>query len=75
MALKELVQAAGLVDPGQITAAHIVRRSAEHSVKLLANLLPFVAPGELLRGEMSPQVLRMYWPMAQASSFAVARSV
>ena len=75
MALKELVQAAGLVDPGQITAAHIVRRSAEHSVKLLANLLPFVAPGELLRGEMSQQVLRMYWPMAQASSFSVARPV
>ena len=72
MALKELVQAAGLDDPSKITAAHIVRRSAEQSVKLLANLLPFVAPGELLRGEMTQQVFRMYWPMAQASSFSVA---
>jgi glutamate synthase domain-containing protein 2 len=71
MALKELVQAAGLADPSKITADHIVRRSAEQSVKLLANLLPFVAPGELLRGEMSQQVFRMYWPMAQASSFSV----
>jgi len=71
MALKELVQAAGLADPGKITAAHIVRRSAEQSVKLLATLLPFVQPGELLRGEMSQQVFRLYWPVAQASSFGL----
>ncbi len=71
MALKELVQAAGLNDPSEITAAHIVRRSAEHSVKLLVNLLPFVKPGELLRGEMTQQVFSTYWPMAQAESFSV----
>jgi len=71
MALKELVQAAGLNDPSEITAAHIVRRTAEHSVKLLATLLPFVKPGELLRGEMSQQVFSIYWPMAQANSFNV----
>ena len=74
MALKELIQAAGLKDPSQLTASHIVRRSAEHSVKLLANLLPFVKPGELLSGEEMPQqVFRQYWPMAQASSFGVAK--
>ena len=72
MALKELVQAAGLDDPSKITAAHIVRRSAEQSVKLLVTLLPFVQPGELLRGEMSQQVFRIYWPMAQAGSFTPA---
>ncbi|KQW38961.1 FMN-binding glutamate synthase family protein [Rhizobacter sp. Root404] len=72
MALKELVQAAGLADPSQITASHIVRRTAEQSVKLLATLMPFVQPGELLRGEMSQQVFRIYWPQAQASSFGVA---
>jgi glutamate synthase domain-containing protein 2 len=71
MALKELVQAAGLNDPSEITAAHIVRRSAEHSVKLLVNLLPFVKPGELLRGEMTQKVFSTYWPMAQAASFNV----
>ena len=58
-------------DPSELTAAHIVRRSAEHSVKLLVNLLPFVKPGELLRGELTQQVFRTYWPMAQASSFGV----
>ena len=68
-ALKELVQAAGLQHPSELTAAHIVRRTSDHSVKLLANLLPFVQPGALLGGEMPHQVFQVYWPMAQASSF------
>lgn len=75
MALKELVQAAGLSDPAGITASHIVRRHSEQGVKLLANLLPFVKPGELLHGEMPHQVFRTYWPMASASSFTAAPMV
>ncbi len=70
-ALQELVQAAGLTHPREITALHIVRRYSEQGVKLLANLLPFVQPGALLRGELPQQVFRTYWPMAQAGSFAV----
>ena len=72
MALKELVQAAGLDDPAGITASHIVRRHSEQGVKLLANLLPFVKPGELLHGEMPHQVFRTYWPMASAAGFKAA---
>ena len=73
-ALKELVQAAGLQHPREITAAHIVRRVADHEVKLLATLLPFVKPGALLaaeRGELDwpHQVFRLYWPRASAHSF------
>ena len=70
LALKELVQAAGLADPAGITADHIVRRNSEHGVKLLANLLPFVKTGELLDGESDLQVFRVYWPMASAKSFS-----
>ncbi|HSC62011.1 MAG TPA: FMN-binding glutamate synthase family protein [Caldimonas sp.] len=70
LALKELVQAAGLRDPAGITADHIVRRNSEHGVKLLANLLPFVKRGELLDGESTQQVFRTYWPMASATSFS-----
>jgi len=70
LALKELVQAAGLDDPSGITADHIVRRNSEHGVKLLANLLPFVKTGELLDGESNLQVFRTYWPMASAHSFS-----
>ena len=52
MALKELVQAAGLDAPGRASPpTHIVRRNSEHGVKLLANLLPFVKTGELLDGD------------------------
>ncbi|MBX3626374.1 MAG: FMN-binding glutamate synthase family protein [Rhizobacter sp.] len=68
-ALKELVQAAGLDHPGGITASHIVRRCSDHQVKLLANLLSFLQPGELLRGEMPHNVFKLYWPMASAHSF------
>jgi glutamate synthase domain-containing protein 2 len=71
-ALKELVQAAGLGHPSEITAQHIVRRNSENTVKLLANLLPFVKRGELLGGALPHQVFATYWPMAQAGSFAVA---
>jgi glutamate synthase domain-containing protein 2 len=70
-ALRELVQAAGVEHPNQITAQHIVRRHSEQGVKLLANLLPFVEPGSLLGGRVPPhQVFQTYWPMAQAASFA-----
>jgi glutamate synthase domain-containing protein 2 len=74
-ALKEIVEAAGLQHPNQITAAHIVRRISSHDIKLLANLLPFVQRGELLaaeRGESAwpHKVYELYWPRAVAESFA-----
>jgi len=75
-ALKELVQAAGLEHPQQISAAHIVKRTAEHEVKLLSSLLPFVKPGAVLaaeRGECDwpQQTFRLYWPQASAHTFAI----
>ena len=69
-ALKELVQAAGLHHPGQISAAHIVHRTCKHEVKLLINLLPFIKPGSLLTGEAPGKVFELYWPIASAHSFA-----
>jgi len=71
-ALKELVQAAGLHHPRAISATHIVRRHAGQETKLLANLLPFVERGCLLRGELPLPVFETYWPMAHAESFAPA---
>jgi hypothetical protein len=71
------VQAAGLTHPSQITPAHIVRRTADHQVRLLANLLPFVAPGAVLAAERGEaewphNTFRLYWPMARAESFSPA---
>jgi hypothetical protein len=76
-ALKELVQAAGLTHPYQITARHIVRRTGEQEVRLLANLLPFLTSGSLLaamRGEADwpHNVYRVYWDLARSNSFALA---
>jgi hypothetical protein len=74
-ALKELVQAAGLTHPSQLTANHIVRRASDHDVRLLANQLPFLKPGSLIepaagRADWPHNVYRLYWPIASADSFA-----
>jgi len=76
-ALHELVQAAGLRHPNQITPQHIVRRVDANNVALLDRLVPRVAPGALLttdaevaaNSELHP-VFRLYWPQARASTFA-----
>lgn len=76
-ALKELVQAAGLNHPREITASHIVRRTSHNDVRLLANQLPLVAPGSLLaaiegRADWPHNVFRLYWPIASAQGFQPA---
>jgi glutamate synthase domain-containing protein 2 len=73
-ALKEMVQAAGLTHPGAITAHHIVRRLDDNQVRLLANLVPQMPAGGLLEGELGEQhnVFKLYWPRAQADSFAAS---
>jgi glutamate synthase domain-containing protein 2 len=72
-ALKELVQAAGLEHPRDITAHHIVRRLTDTEVRLLANLIMDVAPGALLADDLSTQanVFKLYWPMASADRFTL----
>jgi len=73
-ALKELVQAAGLTHPSEITAAHVVRRVEGDQVRLLSNHLSFVRPGALLaaaRGEAEwpHAVYEVFWKRASAASF------
>ncbi len=71
-ALKELVQAAGLKHPNQITAQHIVRRVKDNEVRLLEELLPTVAPGALLQDGAEQYPAFHYWGRARADSFALA---
>ena len=72
-ALMELVQAAGLHAPGEITAHHIVRRINDAEVHLLSQLIMQVRPGALL-GSLHRQhrVFLLYWPLAKADSFQIA---
>ena len=69
-ALKELVQAAGLQHPREVSAHHIVRRLTDTDVRLLSKLVLQVQPGALL-GPLDQQntVFRRYWPLASAYSF------
>ena len=71
-ALKELVQAAGLNHPQEITAHHIVRRTADHKVQSLAQLILIQLPdGALLRADLSdlPQIYQQNWPLASSDNF------
>ncbi len=71
-ALKELVQAAGLAHPQEITAHHIVRRTADRKVQSLAQLiLTQLQDGALLKSDLSelPLIYQQTWPLARSDSF------
>ena len=71
-ALQELVQAAGINHPNQITAHHIVRRSTDQKVRSLAQLILTQLPDRaLLESDLQalPVIYRMTWPRAVAGSF------
>ena len=75
-ALQELVQAAGLNHPNQITADHILRRVSDFEVSRLSNLLVYLQPGELLAAERGDVPWRQpgfeqYWRRARSDSFAL----
>ena len=71
-ALKELVQAAGVMHPGEITAHHIVRRAADQKVMSLAqSILTQLPDRALLESDLQalPLIYRQSWPQAAAESF------
>ena len=75
-ALQELVQAAGLQHPSDITAHHIVRRGSDHRVSSLAQLMPSQLPeGALLQADLSglPMIYSQHWPAAVADSFGLQK--
>ena len=75
-ALQELVQAAGLQHPSDITAHHIVRRGSDHRVSSLAQLIPSQLPeGALLKADLSglPLIYSQHWPAAVAGSFGLQK--
>ena len=75
-ALQELVQAAGLQHPSDITAHHIVRRGSDHRVSSLAQLMPSQLPeGALLQADLSglPLIYSQHWPAAVADSFGLQK--
>jgi glutamate synthase domain-containing protein 2 len=69
-ALQELVQAAGLNHPGQISAEHIMRRISDTEVRPLSQLIAHLEPGTLLGGKLTG-VWREHWDRSTAASFAL----
>ena len=71
-ALQEIVQAAGLHHPRDITPHHIVRRSSDGKVRSLAqSVLTQMHDGVLLQADLAglPLIYRQSWPQARAESF------
>jgi len=71
-ALKEMVQAAGVSHPSEITAHHIVRRSSDQKVMSLAqSILSQLPDRALLESDLQalPNIYRHSWPHAAADSF------
>ena len=70
-ALKELLQAAGLMHPDQLYTHHIVRRIDATRVRLLSAMMPTMRFGAILDDlEHQHNIYRLYWPLADAHSFA-----
>lgn len=68
-ALSELIAAAGLESPQQITPHHFMHRAAPDRVVSFAEIYNFLEPGELLNFPRSGKI-REQWSLAQANSFA-----
>ncbi len=68
-ALAELVAAAGVKHPQDLTPRHFMRRAALDRVVSLAEIYRFLKPGELLAGTDHPQ-FRDAWEMARADTFS-----
>jgi glutamate synthase domain-containing protein 2 len=70
-ALQELMQAAGLHKPSELSTKHIMRRVTETHVQHLSELVDNVAPGALLHSDLAHTLPDVYlnWPKASAHSF------
>ncbi|KAB8193877.1 FMN-binding glutamate synthase family protein [Lysobacter maris] len=74
-ALRDILCAAGLSDPGQVGPEHILRRVSPIEVRSLAALHRFLRPGELLERLPEHAVFRDFWADASSESFAAPTKV
>jgi glutamate synthase domain-containing protein 2 len=68
-ALAELLQAAGLVHPDELTTHHIAMRTSGNNVTFMSKLYRELTPGILLTGALPSPVYEYGWPMADPDSF------
>ena len=65
----ELLAAAGLSDPSQITRDHVYRRISMIDYKQYSEIFPYIPEGCLLQEDTVPASLLKYWKKADASRF------
>ena len=69
IALKEMLGAAGLNHPRELSPEHVIRRVSATDVRSLATLHHWARPGELLSGVPDHPVFKVFWDVARAESF------
>jgi glutamate synthase domain-containing protein 2 len=70
-ALKELLEAAGLLHPSELTRRHIVRRLSASKIKLAEQIYPNVEESALINnGHINDPRLSSYWARMDKSSFS-----
>jgi glutamate synthase domain-containing protein 2 len=67
-ALAELLGAAGLEHPHQLSPMHILKRCAPTEVKTFAELYPFLNENDLLNNNADPRYMK-FWNMSSSASF------
>ncbi|HVT32593.1 MAG TPA: FMN-binding glutamate synthase family protein [Rhodanobacteraceae bacterium] len=70
LALRDLLQAAGLSHPTELGPEHLIRRVSSTEVRSLATLYKFVRPGELIDGVAEHAVFQRFWKDARPDTFA-----
>ncbi|KTC13631.1 FMN-binding glutamate synthase family protein [Pseudomonas viridiflava] len=73
--LAEMLAAAGLDNPSQLEAKHLVRRMSATEIKLFSQTHVFLQPGQLLNGVQDDSFYSRMWRMARADSFEPADEV
>ena len=68
-ALAEMLAAAGLQHPDQLTPFHMIRRVSSTEIRPFAVLHTFLQPGSLLDGQCPEAMYRDNWARASADSF------
>jgi glutamate synthase domain-containing protein 2 len=71
LALAELLAAAGLDHPADLTPRHVIKRTASGQVQTFEQFYDFLKPGELLSGAKDPR-FRDAWSKARSDSFSLA---
>ncbi|MFT0851658.1 FMN-binding glutamate synthase family protein [Achromobacter sp. F4_2707] len=72
-ALKELVQATGLLHPSEFRPDHILRRLSRDEAKPISMILTYLEPGDLLAGKLGHPVYERYWNRVSSDSFGLIR--